>query len=397
MSVPAMEGGSPVRSNYLIFGSPQIEEAEIQEVVATLRSGWIGTGPKATAFEEQFSRYIGCPHACAVNSCTAALHLSMLASGIGPGDEVITTPLTFPATTNAIIHAGGRPVFADVDAESMNIDPAEIEKKITEKTRGLLPVHFAGRSCDMDSIMEMAGRHDLLVIEDCAHAVETRYRGRNTGTFGDFGCYSFYVTKNVVTIEGGMVISDDKELISKIKMLSLHGMTKDAWKRYKDEGYKHYLVMDTGYKYNMTDVQASLGIHQLARVEKNHARREQLWDRYNQAFKNLPCRVPAPVDPWSRHAYHLYTLLLDLSALTIDRDTVLEALHRENIGTGVHYIPVHLHPFYQNKWGSGTGDFPNAEYIGERTISLPLSAKLTDEDAGDVIAAVTRVLSHYKR
>jgi dTDP-4-amino-4,6-dideoxygalactose transaminase len=397
MSIPAIEGGQPIRQTYLVFGQPQIEEAEIEEVVDTLRSGWIGTGPKAQAFEEQFRKYVGRHHAAAIGSCTAALHLSMLASNIGPGDEVITTPLTFPATANAIIHAGARPVFADIEPESQNIDPNEIEKKISKKTRGLLPVHFAGRPCEMVRLLEVAQAHNLWVIEDCAHAIETRYQGQNAGTFGNAGCYSFYVTKNVVTIEGGMVVADDEEFISRIKVLSLHGMTRDAWSRFRDDGYKHYLVAETGYKFNMTDVQASLGIHQLNRVEMNHARRGEIWESYNRAFEKLPCKLPAPVDPGSRHARHLYTLLLELEALTIDRDTFLLALHKENIGAGVHYIPVHLHPYYRTNQDLRPGDFPNAEHVGERTVSLPLSARLTDPDVEDVIQAVIRILNHYQR
>ena len=255
------------RDRFLVFGAPAIEDAEIQEIVATMKSGWLGTGPKVAQFESDFAAYKGARHAAAVNSCTAALHLSLLASGVGPGDEVITSALTFCATVNAIIHAGATPVLADVDPKTMNMDAEQVERRITSKTRALLPVHFAGRPCEMDALMEIAQRHDLKVIEDCAHAIETEYKGRKAGTFGDFGCFSFYVTKNVVTGEGGMVLARREEDIARVKVLGLHGMSKDAWKRFSDEGYKHYQVVECGFKYNMMDLQAAIGIHQLKRVE----------------------------------------------------------------------------------------------------------------------------------
>ena len=295
----------------MVFGAPLIEDAEIDEVVATLKSGWLGTGPKVAQFERDFSAYTGAPHAVAVNSCTAALHLSMIAAGLGPGDEVITSPLTFCASVNAIIHAGATPVLADVDPVTMNIDPAQVAARITDRTRAILPVHFAGRPCDMDALMALANRHDLKIIEDCAHAIETEYHGRKAGTFGEFGCFSFYVTKNVATGEGGMVLARDEADAARIKTLALHGMSKDAWKRFGDEGYKHYFVTECGFKYNMMDIQAALGIHQLARVERNWRRRELIWNRYRQAFADLPVQLPAPPEADSpfRHD-HLFFLML---------------------------------------------------------------------------------------
>ena len=276
-----------------------------------MQSGWLGTGPKVAQFEEDFKRYVNAPYAVAVNSCTAALHLAILAAGIKPGDEVITTPLTFCATVNAIIHAGATPVLVDVDPHTMNIDPARIEEKITPRTRAILPVHFAGRPCDMQAICAIVEKHDLKLIEDCAHAIETEYHGRKAGTFGDFGCFSFYVTKNVVTGEGGMVLARNEEDAARIKMLALHGMSKDAWKRFGDEGYKHYFVVECGYKYNMMDIQAAIGLHQLKRVEANWLRREQIWQQYQAAFADLPLVLPAPPEEDTRHAYHLYTVLVD--------------------------------------------------------------------------------------
>ena len=394
MKRPAIEGGKPIRpkDRFLVFGAPSFEEPEIAEVVECLRRGWPGTGPRVSEFEEAFRKFKGSRFAVALNSCTAGLHLSMLAAGIGPGDEVITTPMTFCSTVNAIIHSGATPVLADCDRSTLNILPEEIEKHITARTKAILPVHFAGRCCPMDDIMRIARQYDLLVIEDCAHAIESEIRGRKAGTFGHAGCFSFYVTKNVSTGEGGMVITDDERLAGRIQVLGLHGMSKDAWKRFSDEGYKHYQVIHAGFKYNMMDMQASLGIHQLNRVQANHERRGAIWRQYNNAFAQLPCFLPPDPEPGTKHAYHLYTLMVDIDRLGKSRDWFLDALTAEGIGVGVHYVPVHLHPYYRKTYGWKKGDFPNAEWIGERTISLPLSGALTAKDAQDVIAAFQGVL-----
>lgn len=381
-----------MRKDFLVFGSPMIEQPEIDEVVSSLKSGWLGTGPKVHRFEEMFKEYKGTKYAIALNSCTAALHLSMLAIGIKPDDEVIVPAMTFAATANAVIHAGGKPVFADCKRDTMNIDPDDIKRKITTKTRAIIPVHFAGRPCEMDAVMDIAGQYGLKVIEDCAHAIETEYHGEKAGTFGDLGCFSFYVTKNIVTGEGGMVITDNEDYANQIKILALHGMSKDAWRRFSDEGYKHYQVIYSGFKYNMMDIQAAIGIHQLPRIEKYWNRRQEIWNRYNEAFKDLPVFTPAPVESNTRPAYHLYTLLLDIDNLKITRDKFLDEMTKQNIGIGVHYIALHLHPYYQNTYGYKRGDFPNAEWISDRTVSLPLSAKLTDEDVEDVIEAVRLII-----
>jgi dTDP-4-amino-4,6-dideoxygalactose transaminase len=379
---------------FLVFGAPLIGEEEIAEVEAVLRSGWLGTGPRVARFEQDFAAWRGVAPAqvAAVNSCTAALHVSMVAASLEPGSEVITTPLTFCATVNAILHAGLKPVLADVDPITQNIDPEAVEAAITPRTRAILPVHFAGRPCAMDRIMAIARKHDLVVIEDCAHAVESEFRGQAVGTFGDFGCYSFYATKNVVTGEGGMIVGRDEEHIARARMLALHGMSRDAWHRFSDKGYKHYQVVECGFKYNMMDLQAAIGIHQLARVEASWKRRKELWARYDAAFADLPIGLPAAPDAETRHGYHLYTIMLDEAESGIDRDGFLEAMNRLRIGTGVHYLSIPEHPYYQQTLGWRPEQWPMAQRIGRRTVSLPLSPALTDADAERVIDAVHTII-----
>ena len=377
-----------MRERFLTFGAPLIGEAEISEVVDSLRSGWLGTGPKTARFERDFAAYKGVDQAVAVNSCTAALHLSLLAAGLGPGDEVITTPLTFCATVNAILHAGATPVLADVDPITFNLDSAAVAARITPRTRAILPVHFAGRPCDMGALMALAEQHDLRVIEDCAHAIESTYEGQGVGTFGDFGCFSFYVTKNVVTGEGGMILARRAEDAARLKTLALHGMSHDAWKRFSDSGYRHYQVVECGFKYNMMDLQAAIGLHQLARVEASWQRRRAIWARYQDAFADLSVTRPAEPEPRSRHAHHLYTLLIDEARCGRTRDGFLEHMTAHRIGVGVHYLSLPEHPYYQDHLGWRPEDNPNAMRIGRQTVSLPLSPALTDADVEDVIAAV---------
>jgi len=386
---------TPVRpkDRFLVFGAPEIHQDEIDEVVASLKSGWIGTGPKVARFEDDFKAYKGAPNAAAVYSCTAALHLSMLASGVGEGDEVITTPLTFCASVNSIIHTGATPVLADIDPRTMNIDPERVAEKITPRTRAIMPVHFAGRACEMDALCALAKHHDLMIIEDCAHAIETEYHGTKAGLFGDFGCFSFYVTKNVITGEGGIVVARDDALAARIKVLALHGMSKDAWKRFSDSGWVHYQVIEAGFKYNMMDIQAALGIHQLKRVEKNWRRRHEIWNRYNEAFRDLSIGTPADPAPNTRHAHHLYTIMVDESRTGIARDAFLDAIQKHNIGVGVHYLSIPEHPFYQKTFGWTPEQYPHAMRAGRQTVSLPIGPKLSDADVADVIEAVRRVLS----
>lgn len=392
--MPRSKAADPVRrsDDFLVFGSPLIGDDEKREILDSLETGWLGTGPKVARLEREFHDYAKADHAVAVNSCTAALHLSMLAAGIGPGDEVITTALTFCATVNAIIHAGATPVLADVDPTTSNIDPKQVEARITQRTRAILPVHFAGRACDMDALVALAKRRQLLIIEDCAHAIETTYKGKHAGTFGTFGCFSFYVTKNMTTGEGGMVVTPDEKLADRVKILALHGMSKDAWRRFSDEGYKHYYVVECGYKYNMMDLQAAIGIHQLHRIEKNWERRQEFWNTYQEELRDLPLTLPSPPEEGTRHAYHLYTVLVDPHQSRLSRDQFMTAMTGENIGVGVHYQSIPIHPYYQKRFGWRPEDYPNSFRIGQQTVSLPLSPKLKDRDVSDVISAVRKIL-----
>lgn len=395
--LPTIEGGAPQRENFLVFGRPQIQEEEIEEVVDSLRSKWIGTGPKVTQFENAVKKYLGASYAVAVNSCTAGLHLSLLVAGVREGDEVITTPMTFASTANVIEHVGAKPVFADIELPSMNIGPKEIVRKITKKTKAIIPVHMAGWPCRMDEIMEIAKKHNLVVIEDAAHAFGAEYKGKKIGTIGDLTAFSFYVTKNLTTGEGGMVTTSNKRYSDLIKIYALHGMSQDAWKRYADPVFKHYLIMAPGYKYNMMDIQAAIGIHQLKRFEENQKKRQQIWNLYNKSFSDLPITMPSDPSSEGKHAHHLYTILIDKEKVHADREKILKAIHAENIGVGVHFIAVHMHPYYKNKYKFKRGDFPNAEYISDRTISLPFSAELSPSDVQDVIKGVRKVILYYSK
>lgn len=381
------------KSDFIVFGEPQIETAEIEEVVATMESHWLGTGPKVAQFESDFADYrnIDKTKVAALNSGTAALHLALLASGVGKGDEVIVPAMTFCATINAVIHAGATPVLADVDPASMNLNPADVERHISPRTRAILPVHFAGRPCDMDALMDIARQYDLKVIEDCAHAIETEYKGQKVGTFGDFGCFSFYVTKNLTTGEGGMLIAKRDEDIARIKMLALHGMSKDAWHRFGDDGYKHYQVIGAGFKYNMMDLQAAIGIHQLKRIDDNLEKRAKVWNAYQTAFSDLEITRPNNGDINMKHAHHLYTILIDKNKTGISRDEFLNEMTKAGIGVGVHYTSIAEHPYYKKNFGFETDDYPVSKRIGEQTVSIPLSAALSDSDSMRIITSVKNI------
>ncbi len=389
----AIDGGEPVRSSYLVFGSPDLRQAEIDEVVATLKTGWIGTGPKVARFEEDFRRYVGAKHAVALSSCTAGLHLAMIALGVKPGDEVIVPSMTFVATANSVIHVGATPVLVDCEPGTMLIDIKAVERAITDKTRVIVPVHFAGRPADMTALLALARPRGIKVLEDAAHAIETIHQGQKVGRIADCTAFSFYVTKNVITGEGGMVTTEDEELASWIKVAGLHGMSKDAWKRYSDEGYRHYEVVYPGFKYNMMDLQASLGLHQLARVEENWETRRLLWQRYLDELKDLPLDLPPPVRAGDRHAYHLFIVEVQTEKLNRTRDQVMMALHRENIGTGIHYRAVHVHPYYRERFGLTGADLPVSDRISERTLSLPFSTRMSEQDIEDTFTALRKVLN----
>jgi dTDP-4-amino-4,6-dideoxygalactose transaminase len=378
----------PWREQYLVFGAPYIGAEEVAEVNACIDSRWLGTGPRVAKLERDFAAYVGSPAAVGVSSCTAALHLALRALDLEPGSEVITSPMTFCATVNAIIHAGLRPVFADCDISTMNLDSGAVAAAITPRTGAILPVHFAGRPCDMPALLAIAKERRLRVIEDCAHAIESTLDGRHCGTFGDFGCFSFYITKNVTTVEGGMLVCRDAAGADRLKTLALHGMSKDAWKRYGDEGFVHYDVVEPGFKYNLTDLAASFGIHQLGRVEALWNKRLDLWQFYVAALADLPVHLPPAWSNRTRHALHLFTCLIDDTKTAVTRDQVLNRLHKLRIGAGVHYRAVHLLDYYRRTYGHAPGDFPNAESIGARTFSIPFSAAVTRSDAEDVVRAL---------
>jgi dTDP-4-amino-4,6-dideoxygalactose transaminase len=388
---------TPWRDSYLVFGAPTIGDAERAEVLACIESGWLGSGPRVAQLEKRLQEYLAAgaePRSVvAVNSCTAALHLALRVLDLPPGSEVITTAMTFCATANAIVHAGCEPVFADCERATLNIDPEDVRRRITPRTRAIVPVHFAGRPCDMTALRAIADEHGLALVEDAAHALEATVDGRHCGTIGDFGCFSFYVTKSMTTVEGGLVVTRDARAAERVKRLALHGMSADAWRRYSDEGFVHYDVVEPGFKYNLTDLAAAIGLHQLTGVEERWARRQQIWRYYDSELGDLPLHLPAPPAPGTRHALHLYTCLVDDQRTALTRDQVLGRMHALRIGGGVHYRPVHQHPWYQRSYGARTGTLPNAEWIGARTMSLPLSGGMSDADAADVVRALRLIFS----
>ena len=386
-----------MRGEFLPFAAPLLGDEEIEEVVHCLRSGWLTTGHKVKQIEREFGEFIGAKHALAVNSCTAALHLALEAVGVGPGDEVITTPMTFTATAAVIEHLGARPVFADVTAQTLNIDPAEIQRRLSPRTKAILPVHFAGQACDMDAIAEVARGAGVPVIEDAAHAIPTRYKGRMVGTLSDVTCFSFYATKNVTTGEGGMVVTDRDDIMERMRLMHLHGMSKDAWKRYTQNGSWSYEILAPGFKYNLTDIAAAIGIHQLRKCHAFHRRRLGIADQYDAAFAGLPGVSIPRVQDRESHGWHLYVIQIDPERLTIDRDAFIDRLIARNIGVSVHFIPLHVHPYYRERYALQPSDFPNAWAAYERIVSLPIYAKMTDDDVRHVIDAVREIAQEAVR
>jgi dTDP-4-amino-4,6-dideoxygalactose transaminase len=397
-----------MRTTFLPFSPPLIGEEEIAEVVDTLRSDWITTGPKVKRFEQEFAKFIGVPEAFAVSSCTAALHLSLLALGIGPGDAVITTPLTFCSGVHVIEHVGARPVLVDVEPDTLNLDPKEVRQaiEIARKDFGLqvkaiMPVHLYGHPCDLDAILEIAVEHKLAVIEDAAHSLPALYKGCKIGSMAASAsvpvltCFSFYATKNLTTAEGGMLVAP-RQLLEEARLWGLHGMNRDAWKRYGSEGSWHYEVIRPGYKYNLTDLQAALGLHQLRRLPGFHARRRGIVRRYDAAFHSYP-ELQTPAERHDvEHAWHLYVVRLDLERLKITRNQFISELHDCNIGCSVHFIPIHRHGYYRDKYGYRAEDLPVADREYHRVVSLPLSPRMTDQDVDDVIEAVTAVVQKHR-
>jgi perosamine synthetase len=386
-----------VRTDFLAFALPSITDAEIDEVVATLRSGWITTGPRAKRFERDFAAYVGAPHAVALNSCTAALHLALDAVGVHAGDEVIVPVTTFTATAEVVRYFDARPVFVDVDDRTFNIDVRRVEAAITPRTRAIMPVHMAGQPCAMDPLLELARAHRLAVVEDAAHALPARYRGRMVGTLGDLTAFSFYATKTITTAEGGMLTTANPDYAARAALMALHGISKDAWKRYSAEGSWFYEVEAAGYKYNMPDLAAALGLVQLRRCDELWAARAAIAARYNQAFRDLPEIAIPVVAPDVQHAWHLYIIQLDLAALDIDRAGFIRALHDLHIGTSVHFIPLHLHPYYQRTTGHRPQDFPAAMRAYSRVVSLPIYPSMSEADVDDVIEAVWTLVRRHRR
>ena len=382
----------------LPFCQADIREEEISEVVDTIRSGWLTTGPKTRLFEERFRDYVGSEHAIAVSSCTAGLHLMLMAAGIGEGDEVITTPLTFCATVNMIIQQHAKPVLADICLDDYNIDPAQVEAKITPRTKAITAVHYAGQPCRMDELADIARRHKLLLFEDAAHASGTAYKGKMVGSIGDATAFSFYVIKNMTTGEGGMVTTNNQELGDKIRLLRMHGMSNDAWKRYDAKGSWYYEIQACGMNYKMTDVQASLGLHQLARLDGFIERRAQIVADYTRRLGHLPELVLPKARPEDmRHAWHLFPIWLQDGGLTIGRDGMIEELKARGIGTSVHFIPIHYHPYYQQTLGWKQGDFPNTDRLFAGLLSLPLFPRMTDADTARVSDAVEEIIVNHRR
>lgn len=379
------------------FHKPYITEEEISEVVDSLRSGWLTMGPKTLRFEEEFNQYIGSKYSVAVNSCTAALHLALKAINLKPEDEVIIPTMTFTATGEVICYFNAKPVIVDVDKDTHNIDISAIERAITPKTKAIIPVHYAGQPCDMDEIRQIADSYKLIVIEDAAHSLPAWYNDKKIGTIGDITCFSFYATKTLATGEGGMVTTENDGWAERIRILRLHGISKDAWKRYSNEGSWYYEVVEAGYKYNMTDIQAALGLSQLKKVEWMWERRKEIAQRYIEAFKDLESVILPHIKPYRESAWHLYVIKLNLELLTIDRAGFIEELKTRGIGTSVHFIPLHRHPFYRDVVGYKAEDFPVSEWLYERMISLPIYPGMTDEELNYVVENIYNLCKILKR
>jgi perosamine synthetase len=385
-----------MKKNFIPFARSLIEDDEKREVLEVLESGWLTTGTKVRQLERDFAEYVGAKHAIAVNSGTAALHLCLDAIGIKEGDEVITTTFTFAATAEVIRYFKAKPVFVDIDENSFNIDPRLIEKRITDKTKAIIPVHFAGQACEMDAITEIAVKHGLHIVEDAAHALPTTFKGKKVGSLSELTCFSFYATKNITTGEGGMITTDNHEWAERMMIMSLHGISKDAWKRYTSEGSWYYEIIAPGYKYNLADIAAAIGIHQLKKCEHFYQIRKNYAKLYTEGFNNLEEIIPPFVEPNNQHAWHLYVIQIRPELLDINRSEFIEELRKRNIGASVHFIPLHLHPYYTKSYGYKRGDFPVAERVYERVISLPIYPAMKERDVATVIRAVKDIVTTHK-
>ena len=397
MEKPAIEGGKPIRDKFLPYGTQWLDNKEIDEVIDSLKSDWITTGPKMRKFEENFKNFIGSEYAVAVNSGTAALHISTSAINIQRGDEVITTPLTFVASANCVVYRGGIPIFADIKKDTYNIDPNEIRKKITSKTKAIIPVHFAGQPCDMDEILEIAEENNLYIIEDAAHAIDAKYKGRKIGNISDLTAFSFHPVKNMTTAEGGMVTTNNDELNDKLLIFRTHGISRDAVKRFGKEGGFYYDMQYLGFRYNLSELHSALGIHQLDKLESFQKRRREIVDIYNKELQLIEEITVPYVKGDIKHSWHLYVIQLELEKLKVDRDFIFKALREENIGVNVHYIPVHYHSYYINQFGLKKGILPNVESLFPRLITIPIFPKMSNEDVYDVINALEKVIKFYRK
>ena len=396
-ATPAVAGGEPLFSELLVFGQPDLGEEEVEAVSEVIRSRWIGQGPKTKEFEERFAELVGARHAVSVSSCTAGMHLALAALGIGPGDEVITTSLTFVATLNAVLHTGATVVLADVDPETYNLDPALAAAKITPRTRAVMPVHFAGYPADLDAFRTLASEHGVAVVEDAAHAFPATYGGEPIGRRG-IACFSFYANKNVTTAEGGMITCEEDELAERLEVLRLHGLSRDAWKRFSSKKVVYSDAIDLGFKYNLTDLQAALGLVQLRRLDSFMEIRMKVAAVYDEQLAGV-AGLRLPLRPWTdelRHAHHLYIVEVDPEEFGCDRDELLAGMRAENIGAGIHYRAAHLHPYYQRTLGLPEGALPVSERLSSEVLSLPLGAAMSEDDAARVALAVRRLHAYHR-
>jgi len=393
----ASAGGTPVRDAFLPLALPWIGEREKQLVLETLSSGWVTTGPRTQELARRIAALAGTRHGLAVNSATGALHLALAALGVGPGDEVITSAYTFAACVNVIEHVGARPVLADVEPDTLCIDPRAVEAALTPRTKVVMPVSYAGHPCDSDALQALARARGFRLVEDAAHALGAALNGRPVGSLADITAFSFYATKNLTTGEGGAAVTDDDALAERMQVLSLHGMSRDAWKRYTDTGSWYYEVVAPGFKYNLSDVLAAIGLGQLERFDEMQRLRAARVARYQQALADVPeVRVPR-ARPGVTHAWHLFPIALELERLTCDRAKFIQELRAENIGTSVHFIPIHFHPHFRDTLGLREGAFPVAEHAYRRAVTLPLFPSMSERDVDDVVTAVRKVTRHYRR